>query len=225
MITLEGVSKSYQDGGNKTISIIEKLDFTFPQHGVVAIVGMSGVGKSTLLQLLGGLDKPTAGKIKVADTDLTALSGDNLSNFRGDNIGFVFQFHHLLPEFTAAENVAMPLTIAGVPDAEASHRAEELLALVGLQSRSTHLPKALSGGEQQRVAIARALVTNPSLVLLDEPTGNLDVQSAQVVTNLLLSLNRAKNNLMVVVTHSETVARSLDAAYEMRPGGSLTALF
>jgi lipoprotein-releasing system ATP-binding protein len=218
ILKLEQLCRYYQDG-DRVIEVINNVNFTFPEQGMVAISGESGVGKSTLLQLLGGLDRPTKGHIWFNGTDLGALRGDDLSNLRGSQIGFVFQFHHLLPEFSAEENVAMPLIISGLSNDDAIKRAQELLYRVGLSTRLSHRPSALSGGEQQRVAIARALVTNPSLVLLDEPTGNLDHGNAETVKSLLSELNQEQKNLMVVVTHSAELASSLDFHFKMQPGG------
>ena len=220
-LSIKDLKKEYQEGVDSKISIIDGLNFDFPESGVVAIVGGSGVGKSTLLQLLGGLDKPTSGTIEIDRVDITVLKGDALSDFRGQKIGFVFQFHHLLPEFSALENVTMPLAIQGEDERVLKARGEQILDRVGLSHRLHHLPKALSGGEQQRVAIARALITNPALVLLDEPTGNLDITNANAIKNLLLELNREAKNLMIVVTHSPALASAFDAAYEMEPRGRL----
>jgi lipoprotein-releasing system ATP-binding protein len=219
-LSLQNLSRVYQDG-DKIIEVIGNLNFEFPNSGIVAVTGESGVGKSTLLQLLGGLDRPTSGNIFFDDTDIGALSGDQLSSFRGKNIGFVFQFHNLLPEFSALENVAMPLIIQGIEFQIAQKCAKELLERVGLGARLEHRPSALSGGEQQRVAIARALVSNPKLILMDEPTGNLDPVNSVNMKSLLVELNRELNNLMIVVTHSLELAASLDRAYRMQPGGQL----
>jgi lipoprotein-releasing system ATP-binding protein len=232
-LELVHLSKSFEDGSApaqgvperaRELKVIDDVNFTFPEQGLVGIVGSSGVGKSTLLQLLGGLDKPNAGSIYFNSTELSALRGDALSNFRGSQIGFVFQFHHLLPEFSALENVAMPMIIHGMSDAVAQGQARELLSAVGLHDRASHLPRMLSGGEQQRVAIARALSLRPQLILLDEPTGNLDPRNAEMVFEILKALNQQLNNLMVFVTHSMSLARRLDVSYEMQPGGALNKL-
>lgn len=232
-LELVHLSKSFEDGSApaqgaperaRELKVIDDVNFTFPEQGLVGIVGSSGVGKSTLLQLLGGLDKPNAGSVYFNSTELSALRGDALSNFRGSQIGFVFQFHHLLPEFTALENVAMPMMIHGMSDAVAQEQARELLSAVGLHDRASHLPRMLSGGEQQRVAIARALSLRPQLILLDEPTGNLDPRNAEMVFEILKALNQQLNNLMVFVTHSMSLARRLDVSYEMQPGGTLNKL-
>lgn len=222
-LVLKDIEKTYQDG-DRQITVIQNLNFTFPTSGLIAISGQSGVGKSTLLQLLGGLDKPTKGSIFIDDTDITKLQGDSLSNLRGQKIGFVFQFHHLLPEFSAVENVAMPLIIAGQEKDIALSKAHNLLVRVGLEDRTQNRPFALSGGEQQRVAVARALIFSPYLVLLDEPTGNLDHSNAENLKQLLFELNRELNNLMIVVTHSTDLANSLDYHFKMNAGGSFETI-
>jgi lipoprotein-releasing system ATP-binding protein len=219
-IRTENVTKSYQDADH-ALTVLDNVTLDFPERGSVAIVGRSGIGKSTLLHLLGGLDTVTSGRIWYDDTPLDALSGDALSAFRGKHIGFIFQFHHLLPEFSALENVAMPLLIEGLSEAEAMERGAAMLRRVALHDRLHHRPGALSGGEQQRVAIARALVTNPAVILADEPTGNLDVATAGAVQELLLTMNRELGNLLVVVTHSQELAQSMDRIAEMEPGGRL----
>ena len=214
------LQKRFRDA-DRDLTIIDSLTCEFPERGSVAIVGRSGIGKSTLLHLLGGLDLPSGGSVFFDDVELGRLSGDDLSRFRGRHVGFIFQFHHLLPEFTALENTAMPLIIADIGEREAEDRAAQMLDRVGLSNRSTHRPGELSGGEQQRVAIARALVTEPSVVLADEPTGNLDVHTAQSIQNLLLEINRERGSLLVVVTHSAELARAMDRTAEMQPGGAL----
>jgi len=219
-ISARALHKSYHDA-DRELTVIKSLTWDLPESGSVAIVGRSGVGKSTLLHLLGGLDTPTSGSILFDGTDLGALRGDDLAVFRGRHVGFIFQFHHLLPEFTALENVAMPLLINGVGEGEAEAEAKRVLESVELGARLHHRPGALSGGEQQRVAIARAVVTRPAVILADEPTGNLDVGTAAAVTNLLLTINRELRNLLVVVTHSAELSESLDVCLEMMPGGDL----
>ncbi len=221
-IVLENVCKSYSDAGHE-LQVIEHVQFTFPEAGSVAIVGRSGVGKSTLLHLLAGLDLPDSGKVMLDGIDLSTLSSEALAAFRGKNIGVVFQFSHLLPEFNAIENVAMPLVIAGESEASATRQAKTLLERVELGSRANHRPGELSGGEQQRVAIARALVAAPRIVLADEPTGNLDMETAQRVQGLLLETQRELNNVLILVTHSHDLARSMGSVVEMQPGGKLVA--
>lgn len=212
--------KTFHDA-HLELTVIEDLTFTFPESGSIAIVGRSGIGKSTLLHLLGGLEQPSRGSINYDGVSLTNLSIDELSRFRGESVGFVFQFHHLLPEFTAHENVMMPLVISGCTDEEAEDRAAAVLDRVGLSSRISHRPGQLSGGEQQRVALARAIVTRPLVILADEPTGNLDVTTAKGVQELLLEVNEELGNILIVVTHSAELADSMNVVLEMLPGGEL----
>ena len=220
-IELRDVSRVYSDAG-RNLEVVSHLNVVFEGGKSYGIVGRSGVGKSTLLHLLGGLDRPTSGEILFGETAIAGLKDDDLSAFRGERVGFIFQFHHLLPEFTAVENVAMPLIIRGLSEVEANRRASEVLRTVGLADRETHMPGELSGGEQQRVAIARAIVSNPQVVLADEPTGSLDVRTAAAVQELLVGLNRSLRNTLIVVTHNVELARSLDVVFEMLPGGQLT---
>ena len=201
--------------------MINDLTFAFPDRGSVAIIGRSGTGKSTLMHLLGALDSPTSGTVRYGDVLVSSLSSDERAAFRAHNIGFIFQFHHLLPEFNARENVALPLIMNGVSDSEAQQSATELLEKVGLSQRVTHLPSQLSGGEQQRVAIARALVARPKVILADEPTGNLDIVTASEIQQLLLNINREYQSTLIIVTHNHELARSLDVVVEMLPGGAL----
>jgi len=219
-LELKNVSKSYRDAG-RTLTVLENLSFIFPAASSVAIVGKSGVGKSTLLHILGGLDRPSSGSVLLEGNDLGLMGDDELSDFRGKHIGFVFQFHHLLPEFNAVENVAMPLIIGGMDAEYAERDATTVLERVGLSGRLTHRPGQLSGGEQQRVALARALVSGPSVILADEPTGNLDFTTAKEMQELLLEINRELKNLLIVVTHNPELAQSMDTVLEMMPGGNL----
>jgi lipoprotein-releasing system ATP-binding protein len=219
-VQIHNLTKSYRDA-DRELFVIKDLSFSFPEQGSVAIIGRSGIGKSTLMHLLGGLDTPTVGSIRYDDKDVSSMLSDERAAFRARHVGFIFQFHHLLPEFSALENVAMPLTIAGVSDSEAYDASASLLARMGLRSREQHLPSQLSGGEQQRVAIARALIANPRVVLADEPTGNLDVQTATDVQAIMLEMNRELRNTMIVVTHNQELARSMDFVVEMLPGGEL----
>jgi lipoprotein-releasing system ATP-binding protein len=182
---------------------------------MLAIVGPSGIGKSTLLHLLGGLDRPDSGSVRVDDRELTHLPADELARFRNRNVGFVFQFHHLLPEFTAAENVAMPGWIGRMNREEALKRAAELLAELGLAERIRHFPNQLSGGEQQRVAIARALLANPVLFLADEPTGNLDLATSEKVFDLMRECHNKRGLTSVIVTHNPELAARCDRIFEM----------
>ena len=222
-LTVSHLSKSYQQGSS-ALTVLRDVTAEFPSGHAVAIVGRSGTGKSTLLHLLGGLDHPDTGSVLYDETDIFKLSDEERSAFRGQHIGFVFQFHHLLAEFTALENVTMPLLIRGVPERRAVEEAAALLERVGLNARGGHRPSELSGGEQQRVAVARALVTKPSVVLADEPTGNLDPAIAEEVVNLLVSVSRELSSLLVVVTHSRELARKMDFTLEMQPGGALAPL-
>ncbi len=222
-ISIQNLTKRYGDAG-QGLTVIENVSFEFPAQGAIAVVGRSGVGKSTLLQLIGGLDRPSEGKVFYGASDLAQMTNDELTLFRGAHIGFVFQFHHLLPEFSALENVAMPLFIRGVEEDEALGRAEKVLTMVGLNSRLSHRPGALSGGEQQRVAIARAVVGEPSVILADEPTGNLDPVTSQEVQDLIVSINQELKNILIVVTHSRELAASLGSTYEMQPGGALAPI-
>jgi lipoprotein-releasing system ATP-binding protein len=219
-LQVHNLTKSYRDA-DRELFVIKDLTFSFPEKGSVAIIGRSVIVKSTLMHLLGGLDTPSSGSIRYDDKDLSRMQSDERAAFRARHVGFIFQFHHLLPEFSALENVAMPLTIAGVSDTAAYEASAALLDRMGLRSRQSHLPSQLSGGEQQRVAIARALIANPRVVLADEPTGNLDVQTATDVQGLMLEMNRELRNTMIVVTHNQELARSMDVVVEMMPGGEL----
>jgi len=211
------VDKCFVEGESR-LDILRGLNLAVRSAERVAIVGASGSGKTTLLQCLGGLDAPNAGQINVAGTDLASLSVTRLGDWRNQHIGFVYQFHHLLPEFSALENVMMPLLIRGMGFAQARARATEVLTQVGLAQRLTHRPKALSGGERQRAAIARALVTRPSIVLADEPTGNLDRDNAERVLALLLELNAQYGAALVIVTHDERLAARLDRTVRLENG-------
>lgn len=222
-VRVENLTKSYRDA-DRELTVISNLTFTFPERGSVAIIGRSGIGKSTLMHLLGGLDVPSQGTVRYDERSISAMSSDERAAFRARKVGFIFQFHHLLPEFSALENVAMPLTIAGVSDDEAWEVSARLLQRLGLKNREGHRPSQLSGGEQQRVAIARALVAAPRVVLADEPTGNLDVQTAGDVQTILMEMNRELQNTLIVVTHSHELARTMDVVVEMLPGGGLRAV-
>lgn len=220
-IRVENLRRVFSDATRELV-VLDSVDFEFPEQSSIAIVGRSGVGKSTFLHLIAGLEKPTAGRIFFDQTSLTDFNNDELARFRGRNIGFIFQFHHLLHEFSSAENVALPLVIQGADDAECRARAEELLAAVGLADRRLHRPGQLSGGEQQRVAIARALACKPAVLLGDEPTGNLDFRTAKEVQELIVSLCRAMGTTLMIVTHDQNLAQSMDHVYEMLPGGALS---
>ncbi len=203
------------------MEVLKGVDLTFSRGEKVAIVGASGVGKTTLLHVLGTLDRPTAGKVLFEGKDIYGLNEKDLAFFRNREIGFVFQFHHLLPEFNALENTMMPCLIQGIPTEESASRAEAILALVGLKERFSHKPGELSGGEQQRVAVARALVLEPKVLLADEPTGNLDTKTGESVFDLLQELNRIKGVTLIVVTHNLKLAEKLSRQIQLIDGKAL----
>ena len=217
MSFLEGrqLAKTYRNA-EVPVVVFSDLDLEVKKGEMLAIVGPSGIGKSTLLHLLGGLDRPDRGTIRVDDKELNHLTTDELARFRNRNVGFVFQFHHLLPEFTALENVAMPGWIGRADRAETLYRASELLAELGLAERSAHFPNQLSGGEQQRVAIARALLADPVLFLADEPTGNLDLETSERVFDLMRQCHRKRGLTSIIVTHNPELAARCDRVFEMK---------
>jgi putative ABC transport system ATP-binding protein len=215
MIRLRGVSKTVQSG-DRPLTILHPLDWDVPTGQCLAIIGPSGSGKSTLLGLIAGLDAPSTGEIFIAGTDITRLDEDALARLRGEKIGFVFQFFHLVPSLTAIENIQVPMEIAGRKDAR--RRAQELLDEVGLHDRGHHYPAQLSGGEQQRIAIARALANDPPLILADEPTGNLDSSNGRNILDLLLQVRRSRGVTLVLVTHDPAVAAVADAQLVLRDG-------
>lgn len=211
------LSKTYRDAA-VPVQVFENLNLDVERGEMLAIVGPSGIGKSTLLHLIGGLDRPDSGSIRVADREVTAMSNDDLARFRNRNVGFVFQFHHLLPEFTAEENVAMPGWIGRINRGAALKKAAEMLSELGLEARGRHFPNQLSGGEQQRVAIARALLTDPQLFLADEPTGNLDLESSARVFDLMRECHAKRGLTSVIVTHNHDLASRCDRVFEMKRG-------
>ena len=212
-----GLVKRFAEGG-QVLEILQGVDLSVSAGETLAIIGESGAGKTTLLQLLGGLDAPTQGQVTVFGQDLAALNSTARGALRNRTLGFVYQFHHLLPEFSALENVAMPLLLRRTPLAEVQAQARQLLERVGLGDRLTHRPGQLSGGERQRVAVARALVTSPAVVLADEPTGNLDHKSGERTLALMLELNRETGASLVVVTHSAEIARQMGRVLELADG-------
>lgn len=222
VLICQQVSKSYRQGA-LAVDVLRNVNFQISARERVAIVGASGSGKSTLLNILGGLDVPDSGEVSVAGERLSHLSADGRGRLRNRCLGFVYQFHHLLPEFTALENVTMPLLIGRQPVAVAKQNALELLARVGLAQRVDHKPSELSGGERQRVAIARALVTNPACVLMDEPTGNLDSHAADSIQALMLELNQSIGTSFVVVTHDPRLAARMDRTLTLIDGELVSA--
>ncbi len=218
MLQAEGLAKHYPTGDGGTLDVLRGVDLTVEEGEFVAIVGESGTGKSTLLHLLGALDRPSAGRVLFRGEDLFAKNDEALALFRNRHLGFVFQFHHLLPEFSALENVAMPALIQNKPLKSVEGRARELLAGLGLEARLTHRPSQLSGGEQQRVAVARALMNAPDLVLMDEPTGNLDTATANALHDEMLRLQRDEGRAFVVVTHNMALAALADRVLRVERG-------
>ena len=216
-LTARGVVKSYPVGG-ASLTVLRDLDLDVAQGEMLAIVGASGVGKSTLLHVLGGLDRVDAGTIVIGDIELTSLPDDRVVAFRNRSVGFVFQFHHLLPEFSALENAEMPMRIARLPLDEARRRADDLLRRVGLGDRLTHRPGMLSGGEQQRVAMARALAMRPSVLLADEPTGDLDETTAESLHALLREMHRDLTLTSVIATHNPRLAGACDRVLRLQEG-------
>jgi lipoprotein-releasing system ATP-binding protein len=216
MIECKNIKKSYGE-----LQVLKGINLTIAQGEIVSIVGASGAGKSTLLQIMGSLLHPDNGEVIIDDVNICALSSDKLSVFRNKKIGFVFQFHHLLPEFTALENVMMPALIAKTNEKEARARATELLTDLGLKERISHKPAQMSGGEQQRVAVARALINNPAVLFADEPSGNLDSKNKEELHNLFFDLRKKYGQTIVIVTHEKDLAQMCDRCLEMKDGAML----
>lgn len=218
VLEADNVSMSYEEGSGARLNILNNINLTIRSSEKIAIVGASGCGKSTLLHLLGGLDKPSSGHVLIDNQDFSAMNEAERCRVRNRNLGFIYQFHHLLPEFTALENVAMPMFIRGSSIKKAKERARLLLEKVGMIGRLEHKPAELSGGERQRTAIARALCAEPKCILADEPTGNLDPATAEQVVDVIFKLNRDFHTSLVVVTHDMSLAERMDSIYTIEDG-------
>lgn len=217
MIKAENLHKSYKNG-KIDLEVLKGIDLEVKQNEILCIIGPSGAGKSTLLHLLGGLDRPTEGRVFFAGCDLYRISEEERAKIRNKKIGFVFQFYHLLPEFSTLENVMLPALLDSSIFAQAKEKAEGLLALLGLTSRKMHKPAQLSGGELQRVAIARALINDPELIFCDEPTGNLDTQRGEQIIEILYNLNKERQKTLVIVSHEEKIAKMANRILHIRDG-------
>lgn len=218
ILKAEKLSKSYQSNKKNTLKVLKSISLEIEENKISVIVGASGAGKSTLLHLLGGLDRPDEGKVFFEQQNIFEFSNDKLAKFRNENMGFVFQFHHLLPEFTALENVSIPQMIKGKSLKSASENSKKLLEIVGLQDRIDHKPAELSGGEQQRVAVARALANDPKIIFADEPTGNLDSANSESIHKLLFELRDNFKKTFVIVTHNPELMKLADEIFEIKDG-------
>lgn len=218
IVTAENLSKSYISNKKNTLKVLKSISLEIEENKISLIVGASGAGKSTLLHLLGGLDRPDEGKVFYEQKNIFDFNNDKLAKFRNENMGFVFQFHHLLPEFTAIENVAIPQMIKGITLKSALQYSKSLLDMVGLSDRADHKPAELSGGEQQRVAVARALVNNPKIIFADEPTGNLDSANSEAIHKLLFELRDNFKKTFVIVTHNPELMKLADVIFEIKDG-------
>ena len=224
ILKAEKIYKSFQSVKNKKLEVLKNITLEVEQNKVTVIIGASGAGKSTLLHLLGALDRPDSGEVFYVDENIFKLSDDKLARFRNRNVGFIFQFHHLLPEFTALENVCIPQMINGLSFDKASKRSKELLDSVGLSDRLDHKPAELSGGEQQRVAVARALANDPQIIFADEPTGNLDSANSEGIHQLIVDLKNKFDKTFVIVTHNVSLVNLADKIFEMKDGKIFTVL-
>ena len=218
ILSCENIHKSFQKRNDEKLEILKGISLSIEEGKINVIVGKSGTGKSTLLHILAGLDKPDSGSVEFNGINVHKLNDDEVSKFRNQNLGFIFQFHHLLPEFTALENISIPQMISGIDKRVADKRSNELLEIVGLDERSKHTPSELSGGEQQRVAIARALANNPKIIFADEPTGNLDTENSNTIHKLIKKLRDEFNLTFLIVTHNKELMNIGDRIIEMKDG-------
>lgn len=218
ILKVKNISKSYQTTEKLKLEVLKSISIEIEKSKISIVVGASGAGKSTLLHILSGLDRPDTGEVIFNEENIFDFSNDRLAKFRNNNIGFVFQFHHLLPEFTAMENIAIPLMINGTTLNNASKRSKELLEIVGLNGRETHKPSELSGGEQQRVAVARALANDPQIIFADEPTGNLDSENSNSLHKIFTELKEKMQKTFIIVTHNSELMKLGDKVYEIKDG-------
>lgn len=225
LVKADSLNKSYNTEKNVRLNVLKEVSIGILPGKISVIIGASGAGKSTLLHILGGLDKPDSGSVIIDKTNIFSLSDDKIARFRNKNIGFVFQFHHLLPEFTALENVMIPQMIGGTSMKNAKAKGEEILGSIGLIERLKHKPAELSGGEQQRIAIARALANDPLLIFADEPTGNLDTQNSEAIHKILIDLRDKSGKTFVIVTHNKELMNLADCVYEMKDGQIINSTF